>query len=149
MKTLLVALTTVFFALLPLTSWAQDIRGTWQLVKQSECISSELPEESETEAELVSDMKSRSNQTATIIRLRDKGAGEQAGRVLGRKKTKDNRNFLYRFDGDNLHILDKKSRTLTDTYLVEKITRDSLILSDASRPCDLKILLRIRDPKTK
>jgi len=51
--------------------------------------------------------------------------------------------FLYKFNGEMLLVLDKKSQTISDSYLVDKLTADSLILSNASRPCETKILLRI------
>jgi hypothetical protein len=42
-----------------------------------------------------------------------------------------------------LLILDKKSQTISESYLVDKFTADSLIVSNASRPCDTKIFLKI------
>ena len=125
---------------------AQTILGTWQLTQQTTCLSNEIKTTS-AEDSLVNQMKSHSGASARIIRFKEKGAGEENVRILNKSKHADGKNFLYRFDGANLHILDKKSRTLVDSYNVDKIAGDSLIVSNSARPCDTKIFIRIRDPR--
>jgi hypothetical protein len=140
-----------FFALFVLCfvlnqSQAQSILGTWQLAKQTTCLTSELKMTGGQDS-LLSEMRSRSGASAQIVKFKEKGAGEESVRILNKSKYADDKKFLYRFDGQALHILDKKSRTLIESYQVEKIAADSLILSNASRPCETKIFIKIRDAK--
>lgn len=93
--------------------------------------------------QLVNDMKSRAGATARTISFKDNQSGEESTRILNSRKSGYNKNFLYKFDGEMLMILDKRSRTITDNYIVEKFSTDSLILANASRPCETKIFLKI------
>jgi hypothetical protein len=89
-------------------------------------------------------MKSMAGATPQVITFKEKLAGEESTRILNRKKSANSKNFLYKFNGEMLLILDKKSQTITDSYLVDKFSADSLIISNASRPCETRILLRIK-----
>lgn len=124
------------------------IKGKWQLIKQSECITDDLAPAEEEEESLLREMKSRGGETAGIITFGDKGNGEQSTRILHKRKSTGKTSFLYRFDGETLYILDKKSRTIDGSFLVDKISSDSLIVSDAARPCDTKIFIRIKEART-
>jgi hypothetical protein len=114
---------------------AQSILGTWQLTKQTTCLANEI-QMTDAEDSLVTQMNSRSGASARIVKFKEKGAGEQSVRILNKSKYADGKNFLYRFDGSDLHILDKKSQTLIQSYTVDKLAGDSLIVSNAARPCD-------------
>jgi hypothetical protein len=148
MKTILKLKVFVLFSCLVLspTVNAQSILGSWQLTKQTTCLASEI-KMTDGEDSLLTDMKSRSGASPQIVKFKDKGAGEESTRILNKSKYADRKNFLYRYDGETLHILDKRSRTLIESYLVDKISTDSLIVSSSSRPCETKIFLKIRDPK--
>jgi hypothetical protein len=148
MKTVLKRKILVLFVGLALSTQvkAQSILGTWQLTKQTTCLASEI-KMTDGQDSLLTEMKSRSGASAQIVKFKDKGAGEESVRILNKSKYADGKNFLYRFDGEALHILDKKSRTLIESYRIDKISKDSLIVSSASRPCETKIFLKIRDPK--
>jgi hypothetical protein len=147
MKTLTLKLfvSVVCLALSTLTQ-AQSILGTWQLTKQTTCLTSEIKMTAGQDS-LLDEMKSRSGASAQIVKFKDKGAGEESIRILNKSKYADGKNFLYRYDGESLHILDKKSRTLVESYVIDKISKDSLIVSSTSRPCETKIFLKIRNPK--
>lgn len=93
--------------------------------------------------QLVNDMKSRGSATASTITFKDNLAGEESTRILNSRKSGYSKNFLYKFDGEMLMVLDKRSHTITDNYIVEKFSADSLILANASRPCETKIFLKI------
>lgn len=93
--------------------------------------------------QLVEDMKSRGSATASTITFKDNQAGEESTRILNSRKSGYSKNFLYKFDGEMLMVLDKRSRTITDNYIVEKFSADSLILANASRPCETRIFLKI------
>jgi hypothetical protein len=128
----------------------QSILGKWQLIKETTCMDDELGESTEsdsTETALLDEMKSMSGPTAQIVTFREKGSGEESTRILSRKKYANGKNFLYKFNGEMLIILDKKSQTLTEMFKVDKITTDSLILSNEARACETRIFLKIKDPK--
>lgn len=146
MKTI-IAITFLIVAAAASPCDAQSIMGTWQLVKQSNCIEDEISAESSTEQELLNDMKGQSGPTAQVVRFKEKGAGEESSRILYKKKSANSKNFLYKHNGETLMILDKKSQTIAETYSVDKLSADSLILSNANRSCDIKIFLKIKEPK--
>jgi hypothetical protein len=123
---------------------AQSIIGRWQLVKQSDCMESNLTATNDSAQRLVDDMKSMSSPTPQIVTFKEKSAGEESTRILSKKKTTNSKAFLYKFDGESLMVLDKKSQTITDNYLVEKFSTDSLIISNVSRPCETKIFLKLK-----
>ncbi len=139
MKTLL----TLFLTVLATALLGQNLVGEWQLVKQSTCMEENMKPLADSTQRLVNDMKSRGSATASTITFKDNMAGEESTRILNSRKSGYNKNFLYKFDGEMLMILDKRSRTITDNYIVEKFSADSLILANASRPCETRIFLKI------
>lgn len=126
---------------------AQTILGTWQLMKETSCLEKEMKEESDALRPLVEDMKNMSSPAAQVVTFKAKGSGEESTRILNRKRTANNKNFLYKFNGTSLLILDKKSQTITDSFTVDKLSGDSLIVSSASRACETRIFIKIRQPK--
>jgi len=140
MKTLILGL--VFFAAM-ISAQGQSLIGKWQLTKQTTCIEGELETDPASD-ELAADMKSRSSANAQIVHFKDNKSGEESTRILLRRKDNNNKPFLYRFDGTNLHILDKKSQTISESYIVEKLDADSLILTNSARACDMKVFVRIK-----
>lgn len=139
----------VFLSLLILTSVSalgQNIVGKWQLMKKSDCMTEKVdnPEQSEDMDELMSDFNSMKSRTPEVIEFKDKMKGEQSTTILGKRKTVNDKNFLYRFDGTTLHLLDKKSKTIVASYTVQELTDSKLILEDANRPCEVRVFERIR-----
>lgn len=123
---------------------AQSIVGRWQLVKESSCVEDELsPDDVETE-ELINDMKSNSGASPQVLEFKDNNTGTESTKIISRKKTYNSKGFLYRYDGDGLYILDKKSRTIIEGFTVEKIEADSLIITNSTRVCETKIFVRIK-----
>jgi hypothetical protein len=139
MKTLILALSLITIAHV---ATGQTLIGKWQLTKQTSCIESEI--DSADEEDLVSDMKSHDSASPQVIQFKDAKSGEESTRVLSRRKDTNGKAFLYKFDGTNLHILDKRSRTISESYIVEKLDGESLILSNAKRACDTKVFVRIK-----
>jgi hypothetical protein len=123
---------------------AQSIIGRWQLVKQSNCIDESMTASNDGVQDMVDDMKSMAGATPQVVTFKEKQAGEESTRILNRKKSANTKNFLYKFNGEMLMILDKKSQTITDNYMVDKFSADSLIISNAARPCETRIFLRIK-----
>jgi hypothetical protein len=126
---------------------AQSLVGKWQLVKQTTCIEADLEaEEADEETEdLVDEMKSRSSAGSTyVVQFKDNRSGEESTQILSKRKDYGSKSFLYKFDGTTLYILDKRSQTISESYVVEKLEGDSLILSNAARACDTKVFVRIK-----
>jgi hypothetical protein len=123
---------------------AQSIVGRWQLIKESTCVEDELsPDDAESE-ELVNDMKSLSGASPQVLEFKDNNTGTESTKIISRKKTYNSKGFLYRYDGDGLYFLDKKSRTIIEGFTVEKIEEDSLIITNSTRVCETKIFVRIK-----
>jgi hypothetical protein len=123
---------------------AQSIVGRWQLVKESTCVEDELsPDDVETE-ELINDMKSNSGASPQVLEFKDNNTGTESTKIISRKKKYNSKGFLYRYDGDGLYFLDKKSKTIIEGFTVEKIEADSLIITNSTRVCETKIFVRIK-----
>jgi hypothetical protein len=127
---------------------SQTLLGTWQLVKETSCLENEIDDGTESTSELSEQMKSLSKPAPQIVSFKEKGSGEESTRILYKKKSANQKNFLYKFSGETLLILDKKSQTLAESYTVDKLDSDSLILSNSSRACETKIFVKIKDAKT-
>ena len=123
----------------------QSIIGTWQLVNQTTCMDSELGEQDEDVEDLVADMKSRDSGTNSIIRFKDNANGEENLRMVGSRKSNKLNSFMYKFDGNSIYLLDKKSKLLLGSYIVESISTDSLIFSNAARACEMRVFVRVKD----
>jgi outer membrane lipoprotein-sorting protein len=123
---------------------AQSIVGSWQLVKQSNCMEENMTAANDTAQRMLEDMKDMGSASAQVVVFKEKMSGEEYTRILTKKRTTNNKNFLYRFDGETLMILDKKSQTLTNSYMVDKFSADSLIISNSTRPCETRIFLRLK-----
>ena len=122
----------------------QSIVGRWQLVKQSNCIESELGEDGEEAEQLVEDMKGMSGAEPQVIQFKDNNTGEENTKIINKRKSYNSKSFLYRYSEGSLYILDKKSRTIIDGFTVEKLEGDSLIISNVSRACDTKVFVRLK-----
>lgn len=125
---------------------AQSLLGRWQLMKKTDCMSEKLddPNQHEDMDELMSDFNSMKKRTPDVIEFKEKMKGEQSTAILGKRKEVNEKNFLYRFDGKTLHLLDKKSRTIITSYTVDEFTDSRLVLSDAKRPCEVRVFERIK-----
>ena len=123
---------------------AQSLVGRWQLVKESTCVEDELsPDDVETD-DLINDMKSRSGAAPQVLEFEDNNSGHESTKIISRKKSYNSKGFLYRFDGEGLYFLDKKSRTIIEGFTVEKLEADSLIITNSARVCETKIFVRIK-----
>ena len=123
---------------------AQSIVGRWQLVKQSNCVESELGEEEAGVKEMIEDMKGLSGAEPQILEFKENNTGEESTKIINKKKSYNSKSFMYRYNEGTLYFLDKKSKTIIDGYTVEKMDGDSLIISNATRVCETKIFVRIK-----
>ena len=127
------------------TIFSQSIVGTWQLTKQTNCMSEELSPSSDDEEELLMDMASMSNRDIPLtIEFKDNNSGSENLHTINSKKQSKFKSFLFKFDGNNLYILDKKSQTISAAYTIDRLSADSLIYSNASRPCETKVFVRLK-----
>ena len=123
---------------------AQSIVGRWQLIKQSNCGEAEIGEtDAESEA-LLADMKGMSGATPQVLTLKDNNSGEESTKIIDKKKNYNSKSFLYKSDASTLYFLDKKSHTIIENFSIEKLTTDSLIISNLSRACETRIFVRIK-----
>jgi hypothetical protein len=144
MKRISILLTyLVVFAPMMALAQSSNISGSWQLVRQGNCLDEIASSEPDSVAGLRDEMHSRSGETAQVVTFRDNATGEESTRILSKSKTANAKKFFYKFNGEMLLILDKKSQTISDSYLVDKSTSDSLVVSNASRPCETRIFLKI------
>jgi hypothetical protein len=142
MKNLLLS----FLLLTTVSAFSQTLVGKWQMMKKSDCMTEKVdnPDQSEDMDELMSDFNSLKSRTPEVIEFKDKMKGEQNTTILGKRKTTNDKTFMYRFDGTTLHLLDKKSKTITASYTVQELTDSKLILEDANRPCEVRVFERIQ-----
>jgi hypothetical protein len=126
-------------------SYSQPIVGTWQVAKQSNCMSDELGDPSDTEKEMLEAMSSKAGYTPMTIRFNADGSGEENWKVLGRKKSASREKFLYRHDDIFLYFLDRRSRIITDTFIVEELTPSTLVIFNKARNCERSELIRVSD----
>lgn len=122
---------------------AQNIVGDWQLVKQGSCLEEQAHGKAEELKELRKEMQTQTSASQQVVSFKNNASGEESTRILNSGKSANQKKFLYKFNGEMLLILDKKSQTISDSYLVDKFTADSLIISNASRPCETMIFVKI------
>lgn len=134
----------VFLALWLNLSNAQSITGTWQLMKQTTCMEENMMPLNEDMEKVKNDMSTMSSRTPQVIVFKENGSGEESLRIIDTRKNAGKSSFLYRSDSDNLYILDKKSRTIKGSYKIDELTASSLILSNASRPCETRVFVKIK-----
>jgi hypothetical protein len=123
---------------------AQSIVGRWQLVKESTCVEDELGEADDDTQALVNDMKAMSGAAPQIMEFRANNTGQESTRIISKKKSYNSKSFLYRYNESGLYFLDKKSRTIIEGFMVEKLEGDSLIISHTSRVCETKVFVRVK-----
>ena len=139
----------IFFpAVLILTFYcapAQNIVGDWQLVKQGSCLEEQANGNTEELKELRKEMHAQASAGQQVVSFKNNASGEESTRILNSGKSANQKKFLYKFNGEMLLILDKRSQTISDSYLVDKFTADSLIISNASKPCETMIFVKITE----
>jgi len=128
-----------------LSGQSQSLVGSWQLMKQSNCMNDKISVDDDGVNDVLNDMNGMSSgQTPQVIQFRENQTGEENTHILNKRKTSNAKNFLYKVDESNLYILDKKSHTIAETYTIDVLKADSLILSNASRACETKIFVRLK-----
>lgn len=146
MKRIQVFFLLAFIALFQFSVSAQRIVGNWQLVKQGNCLEESAATDEEPGLEnLRKDMHSRTGVTPQVVNFKKNSSGTETSRILNRSRPANAKKFYYKFNGNLLLILDKKSQTISDSYIVDKFTADSLIVSNRARPCETRIFVKISE----
>lgn len=132
--------------LFPAAVYCQSVSivGRWQMVKQSTCVEEELGEEDAETQELIEDMKEMSGQTPQVLEFKDNNGVQESTKIVNKRKSYNSKSMMYRLNENGLYFLDKKSRTIIESFTVEKLTLDSLIITNSARVCDTKIFVRIK-----
>jgi hypothetical protein len=139
MKTIL-----FLFCLWAYTSWGQNLTGVWQVTHESQCMDQELGTPSETEEELEEAMQSMSGRAPKVMILKADLTGEWNWKTVGKKKSAYKEKFIYRISDGIIYILDKRSRLITDTFIIELNTADSLIVFRKDRSCERYEMVRTK-----
>jgi len=121
-----------------------NIVGNWRLINQSSCVGEAGDQVPENKSEIRRDT-SEAPLAGHVVTFKDNATGEEPMRILNSAKAAGSKKFYYKFNGDMLLILDKRSQIISDSYMVDKFTTDSLIISNASRPCETMIFVKIND----
>ena len=136
----------MIFVQFPVCAQTAKIVGAWQLVKQGTCIDETPSADQDGNLEdLRNQMHSRSPVTPQVVHFKKNASGKESSRILNTDKTSSPKKFYYRFNGEMLLILDKRSQTISDSYTVDKFTADSLIVSNSARPCETRIFVKISE----
>lgn len=130
----------------PVSAQTSDIVGSWRLVKKTNCQSHGATAAQAGKVQPASsDDGGAVPASPQIVNFRDNATAEESARILNSNRTSRQKKFFYKFNGDMLLILDKKTQTITDNYLVDKFSGDSLIVSNKARPCEIKFFVKIKD----
>lgn len=126
-----------------LVTQGQSLIGKWQLQKKSTCLDGQLKADSATQA-LLNEMKSQAKPAmAEVLEFKENGSGSETTSILSSRKTYNPKAFLYRYAGGTVYILDKKSHTLVEELIIDRLEGNELILSNSQRPCETSIWIRI------
>lgn len=138
-------LTVLLFSVHTLSAQNANILGSWQLIQQSSCVEEVANNQQgyTSTDDLRAEMRARTSASPQVVSFKANSTGEESTRILNSSRVANPKKFHYKFNGGLLLILDKKSQTISDSYTVDKCTRDSLILSSSSRPCEVRIFARI------
>ena len=125
-------------------AYGQTLTGTWQVVKDSNCMGQEFEETSDVEDELLENMSSRAGATSKVFLFNTDGSGEKTWHSKGKKKGSSKEKFLFKENDGILYFLDKKSSLIVSTFLIEELTSTTLIMFNKDRSCERLELARVK-----
>jgi hypothetical protein len=89
-------------------------------------------------------MKSLNDATPQVIEFKDNNSAEESTKIINRRKSYNSHALMYKYAGTTVHFLDKKSRTIIDSFTIEQLSADSLIISNSEQACETRIFVKIR-----
>jgi hypothetical protein len=122
---------------------SQTVVGTWQQSGETTCIQSEL-KESETEKELLPLMGASTTSVAKLISFDAKGKGKEGIFSAGTKKGSSMNDFQYKVMGQEIQFLDKKSGIITQRFVIDSLTENTLAIHNAMKDCEGRIFSRVK-----
>lgn len=133
---------------LALTVWAglslgQPLEGTWQLVEEKTCFQSTL-EESDTEKELKEAMGASRNAIGKMLIFDSKGGVQETIKSQGKKKGTGTTNYRYQLSGNELQFLDKKSGLITQRYILDELSFNTLRFHNAMKDCEIRTYTKVK-----
>lgn len=128
----------------PSLTVGQSIVGDWQVTKQTNCLENEVSGTLKTDSVMLEARSSKSNHTPIVMTFRADNTGEERVKVMNKKKSADRKKFHYKFDNQNIYILDKKSHLIISDFVVEALTADTLIYYTQGKECEKTTLVRIK-----
>ena len=121
---------------------SQSLVGTWQMIKQSNCLEDEVSDTTKMDADMMKEFSSKSTRSPKVVIFRIDNSGEEAVKTPEKKKASNVKKFMYKFDGASIYILDKKSHLITNTLIVDTLTSDSLVYHSAGKVCEQVFFVR-------
>jgi hypothetical protein len=122
----------------------QSLIGSWQLVRETTCQKEYAQLDTTASQNQTNDQQGMHAKRPQVIKFLDRQSGEENAKILNTRKNVNMRHFLYKTDGSRLYILDKKSRTIAETYNIDSFGADTLIVSNSTRACETKVFVRIK-----
>jgi len=133
----------IFVLLCSHLAFAQSLTGTWQLTNEKTCFQSEM-KESDTELELKDAMGASRNSVARLLKLTNKGTGEEGIFSQGKKKGEKLNTFEYKVVGQELQFIDKKSGMATQRFIIDELSESTLRFHNALKDCEIKTFTRVK-----
>lgn len=134
----------VLMSLMAYPAFSQGLIGTWQLTEEKTCFTAQF-EKSDTEKELEQSMgKDSKTAVARIIKFDKKGRGEEGIFAIGKKKGTGMNSFKYSVKANELQLLEPKSGIITQRFVIDEVTENTLKIHDAAKDCEMKVFSRIK-----
>jgi hypothetical protein len=131
----------VIFLTFVITATSQSLIGSWQLVKQTNCQEENTSGDAGKKA---MDLKSTDDKIQPIVHFVDHLNVQETVPILNTRKNINSKHFLYKLDSATLYILDKRTRTIAETYNIDSWKEDSLILVHTTRPCETRVFIKVK-----
>jgi hypothetical protein len=122
----------------------QTIVGEWQVTKQTNCLENEVSDTTKMDSSMMEAFSSSSTPTPKIISFRADNSGAESIKTLKKKHPVSKKKFHYKFDGQNIYILDKKSHLIVGGFIIETLTSDALVYYSEGKECEKTFLVRIK-----
>lgn len=122
----------------------QSLVGKWQVTNQTNCLEKELSDSIKSDDSLLKDFSNQSGHSPVMMQFNDDGTATRIIKITGEKKPAETKEYKFSFDGTNIQLSDKKSKSILKVYTVETLTNDSLVYSIPGRECEKTTLVRMK-----
>ncbi len=122
----------------------QSLVGKWQVTNQTNCLEMELPDSTKSDDSLLKEFSNQSGHSPVVMQFNDDGTAKRIIKITGEKKPAETKEYKFSFDGTNIHLSDKKSKSIPRVYTIETLSHDSLVYSVFGRECEKTTLVRMK-----